>query len=433
MQYVVLADGRVVPLPDGTPMPAGARPAGNIPFFHSGTQQPVATSYGNTGIMGTNVQNQTAPATPYGGATYLERAGILPQGGAQKLTNIFENFTPGYSDTSQIGISQERLGQTGIFGAPLMQPTSEGAFNYVQTSDPNKPYYVKPPENFFNLNFGGEGLFGMSGDKAFTQFDIGMGDLERFNREVSGMDYPGRPVTVNPVNDAVLKNLSLGRTGNQPMFKDNSAAGTRDTYLTPEEMGERLGIDVSKATNQDALIKTISNKLEKDADASGRYTETNILVNESTTGGEKPTRETIDLANVGKLYKENILEQEKTSLEIENAKRVSGIGLGNKIKNIFSDPYDEYVSTVPEGETVLSRKAFETEANELLKEQGMDVTKVAEKASSFSPDEFYNLVGMYYQMAGLLNEEQKPQKLVSMSPTPGLRLEQEDLYKNRRI
>ena len=63
----------------------------------------------------------------------------------------------------------------------------------------------------------------------------------------------------------------------------------------------------------------------------------------------------------------------------------------------------------------------------------MDVTKVAEKASSFSPDEFYNLVGMYYQMAGLLNEEQKPQKLVSMSPTQGLRLQQEDLYKNRRI
>lgn len=433
MQYVVLMDGRVVPLPDGSPMPAGARPAGNIPFFSSGTQQPIVTSYGNTGIMGTNQPAQRALANPYGFATYLENAGILGEGGAQQLTNIFESMRPGYTDQYGIGSAQERFGRTGLFGMPLTQPADEGALNFVQTTDPNAPFYVRPPESYFNLDFGGEGLFGMSGDRAFTQFDIGMGDLERFNRDLATMDYPGKPVEINPVNDAVLKNLSLGRTGNQTMFKDDRPTGTRDTYLSPEEMGTRLGIDVSKATDQESLIKTIENKLRKDANANSRYTKTNILVNEATTGGEKPVRETINLGDVGKLYKENIIEQEKANLEIENAKRVAGVGLENKIKNIFSDPYDEYVASVPEGETVLSRKAYETQANELLKENNLDVATTAEKASTFSPNDFYNLVGMYYQLGGLLADERQAPKLVSMSASPGLRLEEEDLYKNRRI
>lgn len=421
MQYLVLMDGRVVPIPKGTPIPESIKQ-----YVVSVSDQPIPKR---------DIQSVPYLAPEYGLFSYDERAGFLPEGGARTATNIFENITPGYSDVSQIGSYQERMGGRDILGLPVKETNIERALGIAQSVDPNLPNYVAPLENIFNLDFGGQGLFGMSGPEAFTQFNIGTGDLGRYMEDLAkvGAQAPGAPVAINPLNDAVLKNLSLGRTGNQVMFKDNSPAGTRDTYLTPEEMGERLGLDVAKATSKEQLIKSINKKLREDADANSRYLKTDVLVNQPTTGGEKRQLDTINVEDVSKLYKENIKAQQKEADDIEAAKRVSNIGLGNKIKNIFSDPYDEYVASVPEGETVLSRKAYEIQANELLKKSGMDVKEVAEKASSFSPNDFYNLVGMYYQIGGLLNEEQKPQKLVSMSPTPGLRLEQEDLYKNRRI
>ncbi len=402
----------------------GADERGNL-LYRDDVTGAVRTEY----PVGTGGIFERGPAPLPNVPGFLQREanqGYRTQDSAQRGANIFDNLFPGYTDNSQIGVTQERLGRVSDYTAfPLMESNYEKALPYVQTSNPREPNYVRPIDNYLGLNFGGEGFLGMSGPRGFSEVNV-TSDVPRYFGDVSAVNFPGRQTGVAPETDAQLKLLNTGRFGKQFMYQDYTAAGTRDTYLLPEEVASKLGINATGIQNTSELVTLIDKTLKEQNNK-------NFSKKDFDMGGTGVvTGAGIDVNEVGNLFKENAEEVAKDRTDIEDALSRQGTTLFDKVKNIFDDPYDDYVDA--EGRTIKG-DFVKREDEALLKKNNLfDEEQAADAGPAFTKDQAYELLGMYLTMGSLMTDEppKTTVKMGSYSVSPGLRLDVPNLYDKRK-
>lgn len=464
IRYITLMDGTVVPYDDKNGLPAGAMPPGANGVFGKPN---IATQYDadlslptRPGNVDPSRVNQDKPM--YGTSAYAQN---LINSELQKypndpvmntvseanrsINNIFGEYNPG--GAGQIGGGNRRVGDRESRVVTLPNGTKKRVFVNRDTTgdyfpdtsfadrammqanytDPQAPNYVKPPENLFNIDFGGTGTMGMSGQGAFTTpfNEAFSSDVSRFVDDLNNLDTAGlasEGVQVSPEVDAHFKLLAFPQTasGQQFMYKNDKPAYTKDTYLLPSEMATKLGFSTEGINSQSELIQKIDSILKSQKNTT--------FSKETFNMGGSGVKDSIDVSKVGGLFAKNIEEKAKDRKAINDAKSRQGETIGDKLRNIFSDPYQDYVDA--DGRTI--RGTYQrTEDETLLKKQVTNGQEIIDDKlpSGFTKDNAMDLLGMYLQMGSLTRDAAvEPMKPIAMSPSPGLKLETGNLYKRNR-
>ena len=210
------------------------------------------------------------------------------------------------------------------------------------------------------------------------------------------------------------------------MYQDYTAAGTRDTYLLPEEAASKLGINATGIQNTSELVALIDKTLKEQNNK-------NFSKKDFDMGGTGiVTGAGINVNEVGNLFKENAEEVAKERQDIEDALSRQGTTLFDKVKNIFDDPYDDYVDA--EGRTIKGDFLKREDVALLKKNNLLDEEQKEDTGPAFTKDQAYELLGMYLTMGSLMRDE-PPKTTVTMgnfSVSPGLRLDVPNLYDRKK-
>lgn len=472
VKYITLLDGRVVPWLEGTPLPSNALTPGS----NSGLLNPMATQYDDTNTL------PSKPTIPegrfnrgdkpmYGAPGFFNKLikneqlaypndPVLTGVGEinKAINNIFGEYDPGGVGT--IGGGNRRVGPRDLVTLPngkqiwVDRDTSGDWFPDTSYADramfqadyknPNAPNYVKPPTNLLNVDFGGTGALGMSGEGAFTTpfTEAFSSDIPRFVDDLNklkGLKSEG--ILVDAEVEAHLKLLTRARGGKgmgskEIMYLDPNAQYTRNTYIFPFEVANKIGVPTTitdekgqtyaRFRNQAELIAAVDKKLF----ANKEHSFTKKTFDMGGTGAKG----SINVSEVGDLFKKNIDEKAKERQALIDAKKRLGVGESffDQAMGIFSpDPYDDYVDD--KGRTTRG-DYLKREDLALLKKEGiLDTKEVAKTGPAFSKKEAYGLLGMYLTMNRLMSREEPP-TISSIAGSPaGLKLDVPDLYKKRRI
>lgn len=465
IKYITLMDGRVVPYDDTQGIPAGAMPPGGSNIFNTPefiTQYDADMSLpARPGNVDPSTTRRDKPM--YGAPAYLNNMfsseiqkypNDLVATPVMKVlkeinrgaNNIFGEYNPG--GAGQIGGGNRRVGDREAQVITLPNGTkrtvfvnrdttqdyfpdtsfADRAMTQANYTDPTAPNYVKPPTNLLNIDFGGTGPLGMSGEGAFTRpIDQAItSDTARFYRDLNNLNTAGlasEGIQVAPEVDAHLKLLGVNRgSGLQFMYKDKNPDYTRDTYLLPYEMANKLGISMQGISNESELISSIDKTLS--GQNNSQFSKENFKM------GGGPQTDTIDVSEVGGLFAKNIEDKARARKELDEAKARQGETLFDKVSNIFDDPYDDYVDE--KGRTIRG-DFLRREDESLLKKNNLDEV-VEDTGPGFTKDQAMNLLGMYLTMGSLMTDEPPKGNITmgSYSVSPGLKLDVPNLYDRKR-
>ena len=316
------------------------------------------------------------------------------------------------------------------------------------SKDVNSANYVQPLQNVLGLDFGGTGgdsFFGKGiGGPGFLRNITANPDLPRLIDDITkrGAESPrGRGVdaqfttpdesALNYALNFKLRNQNyLGKT---TLYKNNSDfSGGPNTYLTEQEM-----LDYVTDGGYDS-IKSYMNEFPQAF--------TSLDVDSSLPAGTapvfkppKPKTITVDGPNGEKITREEtqtemLMRQENEKQEeaqkLIDARSRQGETLFDKVRNIFDDPYDDYVDE--EGRTI--RGDFVKREDEaLLKKNNLDEV-VEDTGPGFTKEQGMELLDLYLQMGSLMTDEPPTGNITmgSYSVSPGLKLDVPNLYDRKR-
>ena len=358
----------------------------------------------------------------------------------QVLSNIFGDYP-----TSNI-LGPNAIGRGGQFGTGL---------NATQFVDPAGDNYYKPP-SLFNIDFGGAGgnfgpFRGFSGPGRFTDFDVSTGYDEFYNDMVQrGANIMSRSgdATADALNDTI--NFKLRReidpktgnlvTGETVLYRDTEVFdGGPNAYLTNSEMlaaANSNGFD-----NINDYLKTLDKRFvpidvtSPNPVGTGKREEIEkqeIVLSDGTTRFET------DAEAIVRLNRENEQKIKKENERVKLAERRQGIGLTNKLLNIFGTPSGVETYMVDGEEITYTPGDEATDAADiaLLKEKGIiqDEEEV-DSTPLMTAEQGKELLKLYIMGAGLLNQQEANtgMRIAPMFSQKGLTLPVEQLYKKRRI
>ena len=150
------------------------------------------------------------------------------------------------------------------------------------------------------------------------------------------------------------------------------------------------------------------------------------------------TRLETELEAIFRINAENDLKRKQEEEAVKNAERRQGIGIVNKMLNIFGTPTGEETYMVDGQEVTYTpgAKAQEISDIELLKEKGIIQDEEEVDSTPFmTKEQGEELLKLYITTAGLLNQPQANagMRIAPMYTQRGLQLKVDDPYKKRRI